>query len=238
MVGPSGCGGGGDGCRLDVGGSVGGCAALGMVHPAASVIEVLRFGGRGKAALAFSPSPGLRKGTGGLFAASAAPVGLQAVGKPPSVLWPSEPASWPRTCKRPFIRKQKRAVCSPATPATSGLAAASSPRSPCGLRPRSDQGGRGGSSMWALCLRDPRGRDQHHSTGFPTATEARKIRSRGSRMERNSSGRTGLRSTCRRLGYSQRGSGPLGLSSVGAHPARFAWESGTIPRASSPCPGW
>ena len=49
-------------------------------------------------------------------AASTALVGLQTVGKPPSVLWPSEPASWPRTCKPALYKKTKKGGLQPRHP--------------------------------------------------------------------------------------------------------------------------
>ncbi len=181
MVSPSGRGGYGDGCRLDVGGSVGGCA-LGMVHPAAWVIGVLRFGGRGKAALAFSPSPGLRKGTGGLSRSLDSPGRSPNRWEPPSVLWPSEPASWPRTCKPAFIKKQKgRLAASPPRPPAAWPRQAVRGR-PVGSKPVRIKGSGVGPRCGPSASRDPRDRDQHHSTGFPTATEARKIRSNGGRL--------------------------------------------------------
>jgi hypothetical protein len=150
MVSPSGRGGYGDGCRLDVGGSVGGCA-LGMVHPAAWVIGVLRFGGRGKAALAFSPQA-FGRAREAFPGASTALVGLQTVGSSPSVLWAFRAGFLAQNLQTGLYKKTKRAACSLAALATSGLAAASSLRSPRGLQTRSDQGVRSGSSMWALCL--------------------------------------------------------------------------------------
>ena len=181
MVGPSGCGGGGDGCRLDVGGSVGGYA-LGMVHPAASVIEVLRFGGRGKAVLAFSPSPSLRKGTGSL------PCSLESPCRSPD-RWGAPQRSLAlragflaQNLQTALYKKTKRAACSPATPAPAAWPRQAVRGHPVGSKLVRIKGSGMGPRCGPSASRDPQGRDQHHSTGFPTAMEARKIRSRGSRM--------------------------------------------------------
>ncbi len=103
--------------------------------------------------------------------ASTALVGLQTVGSPLAFSGPSEPASWPRTCKPAFIKKQKgRLAASPPRPP------AAWPRQavrgcPLGSKPVRIKGVRSGSSMWGpSASRDPRDRDQHYSTGFPTVT--------------------------------------------------------------------
>src|SRR5208337_1761402 len=59
-----------------------------------------------KAALAFFP-PRPSEGHGKPFLRPRQPLPVPDRWEPPSVLWPSGPASWPRTCKPPFIKKQK-----------------------------------------------------------------------------------------------------------------------------------
>ena len=149
--------------------------------------------------------------------ASTAPPALQTVGRPPSVLWPSEPASWPRTCKPALYKKSKRAACSLVATATSGLAAASGPQSPRRLQTHSDQG----IPEWVLDV-GPLSLEILGATINITPRDSPPRRRRGrsapesSRMQRSTTSQTTLRSTCRRLGYSQRGPGPLRLSSVDA----------------------
>jgi hypothetical protein len=124
--------------------------------------------------------PGLRKGTGGLSRS------LDSPGRspnrwepPPAFSGPSEPASWPRTCKPAFIKKQKgRLAASPPWPPAAWPRQAVCGR-PVGSKPVRIKGSGVGPRCGPSASRDPRDRDQHHSTGFPTATEARKIRSNG-----------------------------------------------------------
>ena len=73
-------------------------------------------------------------------AASTAPVGSRPLGAPQRSL-ALRAGFLAQNLQTGLYRKTKRAACSPATPATSGLAAASSPRSPRGLQTRSDQRG-------------------------------------------------------------------------------------------------
>ena len=166
-------------------------------------------------ALAFSLSQAFRRAREAFPAASAAPVGLHRWEAPKRS--PALRAGFlARNLQTGLYKKTKRAVCSPAPRLPAAWPRQAVRGHPVGSKLVRIKGAGMGPQCRPSASRDPQGRDQHHSTGFPTATEARKIRSRGSRMERNSSGRTGLRSTCRRLGYSQRSPGSLRLCSVGA----------------------
>jgi hypothetical protein len=122
-----------------------------MVHPAAWVIEVLRFGGRGKAALVFFPSPGLRKGTGSLSCGLGSPGRSRPLEAPPAFSGPPSRPPGPEPANCP-LEKTKKGGLQPRRPGHQRLGHGKRSAVAPGLQARSDQGVRSGSSMWAICL--------------------------------------------------------------------------------------